>query len=102
VVPRLDRGLDPGDLDIRDFELLRGDGERRIPDSALLPATLDGRTVESPAGMLVIEAAKRAGIGIPSFCYYEGLTLQGACRMCPVEVERFPGGRSARVYYCRA
>lgn len=39
---------------------------------------------------MVIEAAKTAGIEIPSFCYYEGLSLQGACRMCLVEVEKFP------------
>jgi NADH-quinone oxidoreductase subunit G len=57
---------------------------------SLVKLTLDGRTVEAPAGMLVIEAAKRAGVEIPSFCYYEGLSLQGACRMCLVEVEKFP------------
>ena len=32
----------------------------------------------------------RSGIEIPSFCYYEGLTLQAACRMCLVEVEKTP------------
>jgi NADH-quinone oxidoreductase subunit G len=37
----------------------------------------------------VIEAA-RQGIEIPAFCYYEGLTLQAACRMCLVEVEKTP------------
>jgi NADH-quinone oxidoreductase subunit G len=30
------------------------------------------------------------GIEIPSFCYYDGLTLQAACRMCLVEVEKTP------------
>ena len=52
--------------------------------------TIDSKPVEAPAGTLVIEAAKRAGVEIPSFCYYEGLSLQGACRMCLVEVEKFP------------
>jgi NADH-quinone oxidoreductase subunit G len=52
--------------------------------------TIDGRELEAPAGTLVIEAAKRAGIEIPSFCYYEGLSLQAACRMCLVEVEKMP------------
>jgi len=56
----------------------------------LVALTIDGRTVEVPPGTLVIEAARRAGIKIPSFCYYEGLSLQGACRMCLVEVERAP------------
>ena len=31
-----------------------------------------------------------SGIEIPAFCYYEGLTLQAACRMCLVEVEKMP------------
>src|SRR3982751_6331257 len=52
--------------------------------------TIDGKSVQAPAGMLLIEAAKRAGIEIPQFCYYEGLTLQAACRMCLVEVEKAP------------
>lgn len=46
--------------------------------------TINGRQIEAAPGTLVIEAAKRNGIEIPSFCYYEGLTLQAACRMCLV------------------
>ncbi len=56
----------------------------------LVTLTIDGRTVTVPAGTLVVEAARRVGIEIPTFCYYEGLALQGACRMCLVEVERTP------------
>jgi NADH-quinone oxidoreductase subunit G len=52
--------------------------------------TIDGHEVNAPAGMLVIDAAKLAGIEIPAFCYYEGLSLQAACRMCLVEVEKMP------------
>jgi NADH-quinone oxidoreductase subunit G len=52
--------------------------------------TLDGQKVTSPQGTLVIEAAKRQGIEVPSFCYYPGLSLQAACRMCLVEVEKAP------------
>ena len=59
-----------------------------MPD--LVTLTIDGRQVEAPPGTLVIDAARRAGIEIPSFCYYEGLTLQAACRMCLVEVEKMP------------
>ena len=55
--------------------------------------TIDGQTVKTSLGTLVIDAAKRAGIGIPSITYDEGLTLQGACRMCLVEV-REPVNRS--------
>jgi NADH-quinone oxidoreductase subunit G len=52
--------------------------------------TIDGREVQAATGTLVIEAAKTAGIEIPAFCYYEGLTLAAACRMCLVEVEKMP------------
>ncbi|HWC00526.1 MAG TPA: NADH-quinone oxidoreductase subunit NuoG [Bryobacteraceae bacterium] len=56
----------------------------------LVNLTIDGKAVQAAPGTLVIDAAKRAGIEIPAFCYYEGLTLQAACRMCLVEVEKMP------------
>jgi NADH-quinone oxidoreductase subunit G len=56
----------------------------------LVKLTIDGRAVEAKPGTLVIDAAKAVGIEIPAFCYYEGLTLQAACRMCLVEVEKMP------------
>src|SRR5512139_2370913 len=52
--------------------------------------TIDGRQLQAPPGALVIDVAKRNGIEIPAFCYYEGLSLQAACRMCLVEVEKAP------------
>src|SRR5713101_3826269 len=52
--------------------------------------TVDGRKVTAPAGTLLIEACKTAGIEVPSFCYYPNLSLQGACRMCVVKVEKMP------------
>ena len=52
--------------------------------------TIDGHELEAAPGTLVVEAAKRAGIEIPTFCYYEGYSLQAACRMCLVEVEKMP------------
>jgi NADH-quinone oxidoreductase subunit G len=59
-----------------------------MPD--LVNVTIDGKPVAVPPGTLVIDAAKSAGIEIPAFCYYEGLSLQAACRMCLVEVEKMP------------
>src|SRR6202049_3801439 len=56
----------------------------------LVKLTIDGREVQATPGTLVIDAAKQAGIEIPAFCYYEGLTLQAACRMCLVEIEKTP------------
>ncbi len=58
--------------------------------SDLINLTIDGKAVQAAPGTLVINAAKQVGIEIPSFCYYDGLTLQAACRMCLVEVEKTP------------
>ena len=52
--------------------------------------TIDGKAVKAAPGTLLINAAKQVGIEIPSFCYYDGLALQAACRMCLVEVEKTP------------
>ncbi|HTT18453.1 MAG TPA: NADH-quinone oxidoreductase subunit NuoG [Candidatus Sulfotelmatobacter sp.] len=52
--------------------------------------TVDGKKVAAPAGTLLIEACKSAGIEVPSFCYYPNLSLQGACRMCLVKIEKMP------------
>ncbi|HVO62920.1 MAG TPA: NADH-quinone oxidoreductase subunit NuoG [Terriglobales bacterium] len=52
--------------------------------------TVDGKKVSAPAGTLLIEACKSVGIEVPSFCYYPNLSLQGACRMCLVKIEKMP------------
>src|SRR5499433_3665100 len=57
---------------------------------ATVNITVDGKAVKAPAGTLLIEACKTVGIEVPSFCYYPNLSLQGACRMCLVKVEKMP------------
>jgi NADH-quinone oxidoreductase subunit G len=52
--------------------------------------TVDGKKITAPAGTLLIEACKTVGIEIPAFCYYPGLSLQAACRMCLVRIEKMP------------
>ena len=52
--------------------------------------TVDGKKITAPAGSLLIEVCKGAGIEIPAFCYYPGLSLQAACRMCVVRQEKVP------------
>jgi NADH dehydrogenase/NADH:ubiquinone oxidoreductase subunit G len=47
--------------------------------------TIDGRSVEAPAGTTILEAAKGANILIPNLCHNEELAPYGACRMCMVE-----------------
>ncbi len=61
-----------------------------MPDQKLIKLKIDGREVQVPQGTLVIEATRRLGTEVPSFCYYPGLSLQAACRMCLVEVEKAP------------
>jgi NADH-quinone oxidoreductase subunit G len=51
---------------------------------------VDGKTLTAPAGTLLIDACRKAGIDIPAFCYYPGLSLQAACRMCVVRQEKVP------------
>src|SRR6266481_1422835 len=52
--------------------------------------TVDGKQLTAPAGTLLIDACKSAGVEIPAFCYYPGLSLQAACRMCAARVEKMP------------
>ncbi len=52
--------------------------------------TVDGKKLTAPAGTLLIDACRKAGIEVPSFCYYPGLSLQAACRMCLVRQEKVP------------
>src|SRR5260370_17201236 len=52
--------------------------------------SIDGREVSVPAGTRVIQAAERAGIFVPRYCSHPGLSIAGNCRICRVEVEKFP------------
>ena len=48
---------------------------------------IDGLEIAAEAGMTILEAAKTAGIEIPTLCYLEGVNEIGSCRLCVVEVE---------------
>jgi formate dehydrogenase alpha subunit len=52
--------------------------------------TIDGRSTTAKPGTTILEAAKRVGIEIPTFCWHEKLDLYGGCRLCLVEVDRMP------------
>jgi NADH-quinone oxidoreductase subunit G len=52
--------------------------------------TINGRQVEVPNGMTVLQACQTIGVEIPHFCYHERLSIAGNCRMCLVEVEKMP------------
>ena len=47
--------------------------------------TIDGKQIQAPAGSSVLEAARSAGIYIPTLCYHPDLRPEGACRLCMVE-----------------
>ena len=51
----------------------------------LIQLTIDGVSVEVPAGTTVLEAAKKAGINIPTLCYLKDVNQIGACRLCMVD-----------------
>lgn len=53
--------------------------------------TIDGKQISVAPGTTILEAARSAGIQIPTLCYLEGVHAIGACRVCLVEVE---GARS--------
>jgi len=63
-----------------------------MPDQVTL--TIDDIKITVPAGTLVVDAAKAAGIEIPVFCSHPKLDPLGACRMCLVE---FVGPRGSRL-----
>jgi formate dehydrogenase alpha subunit len=64
--------------------------------------TIDGRTVDVPADRTVLEAARDAGITIPTLCYHRDLSVDGSCRLCMVEVEQIRGQVAACTLPVRA
>ncbi|MEI7455775.1 MAG: NADH-quinone oxidoreductase subunit NuoG [Nitrosomonadales bacterium] len=51
---------------------------------------IDGKLVETQRGSTVMDAAHKAGVYIPHFCYHKKLSISANCRMCLVEVEKAP------------
>jgi bidirectional [NiFe] hydrogenase diaphorase subunit len=54
---------------------------------------IDGKEVRAEEGMTLLEAARSAGISIPTLCYHEKLEPFGGCRLCLVELESRGGIR---------
>jgi NADH-quinone oxidoreductase subunit G len=52
--------------------------------------TIDDRTVEVEAGTNLVEAAFKAGVHVPHYCYHPRLTVVGQCRMCLVKIDGMP------------
>jgi NADH-quinone oxidoreductase subunit G len=61
-----------------------------MADTKFIHLKINDRDVQVPAGTTVIEATRRLGVEVPSFCYHPGISLKAACRMCMVEIEKMP------------
>ncbi len=59
---------------------------------------INGIEVTAPKGTTILEAARMAGITIPTLCYLKDINAIGACRMCVVEVKGARGLCAACVY----
>ena len=59
---------------------------------------INGQEVSVPAGTTILEAARTAGIEIPTLCYLKDVSQTGSCRMCLVEVKGARALQAACVY----
>lgn len=53
----------------------------------LITLTIDGQEVKVKKGTTILQAAKQAGIDIPTLCFLKEINEVGDCRICLVEVE---------------
>jgi NADH-quinone oxidoreductase chain G len=56
----------------------------------MITVTINGKEVKLEKAVTVLEAARSAGIKIPTLCWHEQLEKYGGCRLCLVEVEKMP------------
>src|SRR5437867_12298128 len=68
------------------FAIASGTGTYRDMSTLLI----DGRTVPAADGPTILDAARAAGIEIPTLCWYPTLPIVGNCRICLVSVEGQP------------
>ena len=47
---------------------------------------IDGKKVAAPEGSTILEAARIAGVEIPTLCHHDGLEPWGGCRLCVVDL----------------
>lgn len=64
----------------------------------LVTITIDGQKVTVPEGTTILEAARLAGVHIPTLCYLKEINEIGACRVCLVEIEGSRKLQAACVY----
>src|SRR5438067_1739977 len=57
---------------------------------AVKTLTINGQLVSAGEDQTILQAARDAGIHIPTLCYLEGLSAHGGCRLCLVEIAGSP------------
>ena len=62
----------------------------------MITIEIDGNIIDAEEGAILLDAANKAGIAIPSLCASKNLLPYGACRMCAVEAE----GKKGYIYAC--
>ena len=56
-------------------------------DENIVNLTIDGKAVQALKGMSILEAARKAGIDIPTLCFLKDINEVGDCRVCLVQIE---------------
>ena len=56
-------------------------------EKEMVNLTIDNQKITVPKGTTILNAAKKAGIDIPTLCFLKDINEVGDCRMCIVEVE---------------
>ena len=64
----------------------------------MIKLKINGTVVEAPKGSTILEAARLAGVEIPTLCYLKDINAIGACRVCLCEVKGARSFAAACVY----
>ncbi len=56
-------------------------------EKELITLTIDGQVIKAKKGTTILQAARTAGIDIPTLCFLKDINEVGDCRMCIVEIE---------------
>ncbi|MBI3593019.1 MAG: molybdopterin-dependent oxidoreductase, partial [Nitrospirae bacterium] len=56
----------------------------------MITVTINGKQIKLEKPVTILDAAKMAGIKIPTLCHHEMLEPYGGCRLCLVEIEKMP------------
>jgi len=73
-------------------------GTKTATPAQTMQLTVDGKAIRAERGQTILEAARAAGIGIPTLCHHPTVEAYGACRLCVVEIS--VRGRTRLVTSC--